>query len=131
MSDSEKIRDVQYNFSNFLWHNLMEIHELESRGHYTEALILSVDLVKYLPPVVRAELEKHVREIKREIELVDEPFLNKHHFVRLLMRERKKNALAKKLLDDFICKMISLLDKRGYLEKRTPRYTIEDFPEVE
>ena len=80
---------------------------------------------------MRVELEKHVREIKREIGSVDEAFSDKHHFISWLMRARKKNALAKKLLDSFICRMMSLLDKRGYLEKRTPRYTLEDFPDVD
>jgi len=131
MSDSDRIKDIRFDFSHFLWHNLMEIHELESQGRYVDALVLSVDLVKYLPVVVRVELEEDANEIKHKIKMIDGDFSGKHHFVSRLMKTRRKNALAKKMLDNFIRKMIGLLDERGYLEKRFPHLTLKDFPEVD
>ena len=129
MSEPERIKNLQFNFSNFLWRNLTEIHEQEAKGNYVDALILSLDLVKYLPPAVERSLREDVEKIKHSLR--DGVNVGGHHYVRMLIKNRRKQALAKKFLDEFIRKMIALLDKRGYLEQRTSRYTIEDFPRLD
>jgi len=115
--EPEKIKDLQYSFSGFLWKQLDAIQEawLDQNDPLT-ALYRATTLVNYLPIPIKKELEPYVEEIEKDV--------NKSFHIHAadfqstqIIRNRAAMLKAQKYLPMFMNKMLNLLDARGYLEK--------------
>jgi len=114
---NEKIKDLQYSFSGFLWKSLDKIQEawLDQNDPLT-ALYRATSLVNYLPIPIKKELEPYVQQIQKDIN--DSFSVNSTDFqTTRIMRNRTAMLKAQRYLPLFMDKMLSLLDARGYLER--------------
>jgi hypothetical protein len=127
----EKVRDLQYSFSSFLWHNLMKIQENWDAGDIVHALSEAVSLRTYLPIPVKDELKALADEITEKLNKSFETSASDFHSS-MLVKHRESRRVAQLYLKRYIDKMMTCLDKRGYLERGsyTP-ITKEDFSNLE
>jgi len=112
----ERIKDLQYSFSSFLWKNLIGVQEKWDEGNVYEALAQVLSLVKYLPVKIKDELEEDVDKIE---ELVNKSFNAEASDFQstMLARNKQIDKIARFYFPKFVNKMMTLLDKRGYLER--------------
>jgi hypothetical protein len=113
----EKIKDLQYSFSGFLWKNLDKIQEawLDQNDPLT-ALYRATSLTHYLPIPIKKELEPYVKQIQKDVN--DSFSVNSTDFhTTQLTRNRAAMFKAQKYLPLFMNRMLNLLDQRGYLER--------------
>jgi hypothetical protein len=127
----EKVRDLQYSFSSFLWHELLKIQENWDEGDIIHALSEAISLRVYLPIPVKDELKALADEITEKLNKSFEASASDFH-TSMLAKHRESRRVAQLYLKRYIDKMMTCLDKRGYLERGsyTP-ITKEDFSNLE
>jgi len=127
----EKVRDLQYSFSSFLWHNLTKIRENWDEGDIVHALSEAISLRTYLPIPVKAELKALADEITEKLNKTFETKASDFHSS-MLVKHRESRRVAQLYFKRYIDKMMICLDQRGYLERGsyTP-ITQQDFKSLE
>ncbi len=129
--EPEKVKDLQYSFSSFLWHNLMKIQENWDVGDIVHALSEAISLRTYLPIPVKDELRPLADEITEKMNKTFNAGSSDFHSS-MLAKNRESKRVAQFYFKRYIDKMMVCLDKRGYLERGsyTP-ITSQDFKNLE
>ncbi len=129
--NTEKVKDLQYSFSGFLWKRLDEIQVCWSQGDFATAIWRASNLVTFLPDVIKRELEPDIKEIKEKMNRSYQVGGSDFHTT-MSLRNKTAEQVAQTCLNGLMNKMLSLLDARGYLERGayTP-ITKEDFKKLE
>jgi hypothetical protein len=131
VSEPEKIKDLQYSFSGFLWKNLDKIQQSWDEGDPVHALWQTLSLVNYLPVVIKNELEPYAKQIAAKMNRAAGVESSDFH-TSMLSKNRANTFTAERYLPWFINKMMRLLDDRGYLERGTWQPIVkEDFKKLE
>jgi hypothetical protein len=114
----EKIKDLQYSFSGFLWKNLDKIQESWDAGDLPGALRRAINLTNYLPVVVKKELEGDVETITLEMNnALSSDGRAADFFTSMQARNKQATRIAGYYLPRFVKKTLQILDQRGYLER--------------
>jgi hypothetical protein len=114
--NQERIKDLQYSFSSFFWRNIIGAQEKWDEGDVYGAIYRALGLVIYLPIPVKKQLEKDRDKIQNLLNGCSN--LEAHDFqTTMLLRDKQLNKVARHYFPEFINKMMTLLDKRGYLER--------------
>jgi len=129
--NTEKVKDLQYSWSSFLWKNITLINENWDLGDLPKALEEAVNLVVYLPVKVKEELEPYTKEIAAKMNKAYETESSDFHSS-MLVKSKASMIVARQYLGPFLKLLMGKLDERGYLERGsyTP-ITKEDFKKLE
>jgi len=129
--NTEKVKDLQYSWSSFLWKNITLINENWDLGDLPKALEEAVNLVVYLPVKVKEELEPYAKEIAAKMNKAYETESSDFHSS-MLSKSKASMIVARQYLGPFLKLLMGKLDARGYLERGsyTP-ITKEDFKKLE
>ena len=129
--NTEKVKDLQYSWSSFLWKNITLINENWDLGDLPKALEEAVNLVVYLPVKVKEELEPYTKEIAAKMNKAYETESSDFHSS-MLSKSKASMIVARQYLGPFLKLLMGKLDERGYLERGsyTP-ITKEDFKKLE
>jgi hypothetical protein len=129
--NTEKVKDLQYSWSSFLWKNITLINENWDLGDLPKALGEAVNLVVYLPVKVKEELEPYAKEITAKMNKAYETESSDFHST-MLSKSKASMIVARQYLGPFLKLLMGKLDERGYLERGsyTP-ITKEDFKKLE
>lgn len=126
----EKARKIQIGWSAFLWSYLNAIANAMTERDYNEALKIIEDLMSFLPPDTKKDLEeeeKKVKETRRKFEKMFLETLNHPHSTpydagRAVYNLRvQTDSVAYPIVKGTIERIIEVLDKKGYLEVREKR----------
>jgi len=119
----EKVRKIQYNFVNFLWERLAAIERDLDEGRPFPAWKKTYRLLKYMPSAVKKELsemaEKYNKIVNQYNTKVSKMMMSPYE--KLRTRRHVVDRFAWTFTNDFIDKMMLLLDEREYLEIRARR----------
>ena len=113
----ERIKDLQYSFSGFLWKQLDNIQTSWDEGDVVRATWRTLTLVKYLPVAIKEELKPIADQIAKELNQAPEVVEGHDFHTEMILKNKAAQAVAQKYLGAFINKMMTLLDQRGYLER--------------
>ena len=127
----ERVKDLQYSWSSFLWKNITLINENWDLGDLPKALEEAVNLVVYLPVKVKEELEPYAKEIAAKMNKAYQTESSDFHSS-MLSKSKASMIVARQYLGPFLKLLMGKLDERGYLERGsyTP-ITKEDFKKLE
>jgi len=127
----ERVKDLQYSWSSFLWKNITLINENWDLGDLPKALEEAVNLVVYLPVKVKEELEPYAKEISAKMNKAYQTESSDFHSS-MLVKSKASMIVARQYLGPFLKLLMGKLDERGYLERGsyTP-ITKEDFKKQE
>ncbi|MCJ7634114.1 hypothetical protein MUP77_17220, partial [Candidatus Bathyarchaeota archaeon] len=101
----EKVKDLQYSFSSFLWHNLMKIRENWDAGDIVHALSEAISLRTYLPIPVKDELRLLADEITEKMNKSFEVESSDFHSSRIA-KNRESQRIAQFYFKRYIDKMM-------------------------
>jgi hypothetical protein len=120
----EKIKDLQHSFDSFLWRCVTQIQINWDSGERSKALEEALGLVIYLPVNVKKHLQVERDKIQK---LMNNAFnVESSDFqTTMLLRNKQLDKISTYYFPRFMDAMITLLDKRGYLERgllAAPKY---------
>ena len=113
-----KIKGLQFDYRTFLWRALSKIWQAETEGYYDLALHYTLSLIKYLPRWAKQEFSEEAEKIRQELRQVGRNVAGADFVVKDINRNKIRQRWARDHLKDFLDRLTSRLDEKGYLEIR-------------
>lgn len=115
MSDNVA-KGFQFKYENFLWIEIHEIRKIQREGNHARALQYALSLVDYLADEIKKEFRDKAKKIGATLRSIRGR--GPSQFVQAIKRNEARQLYAMTVLPSFIDELTSMLDKRGYMEKK-------------
>lgn len=109
-------KGFQFKYENFLWIEVHEIRKMERQGNPALALEYTLSLVKYLADEIKKETRDKADKIGKAFRSIRGE--GPSFFVQGVDQHRARQRYAKMVLPGLIDELTSMLDRRGYMEKK-------------
>ena len=100
-------------------------------GDPAGALKYALGLVDYLADEIKQKFRDKAKKIKAHMQQIEAGTQGPYAFNRSLNRNRALQSYAFKMLPTFIDELSTMLDQRGYMEKKSMRLKRADFRKLE
>lgn len=116
------VKGVQFNYVQYVWKSISRIDDMEMTGNHYEALKALLRLLNTVPKDIYEMFDKEVTAIKEALakKRVGAASRGIDWFNKYVVTQRDLNTYAAIVLPDLKRAVCSELDRRGYMEKRSP-----------
>lgn len=115
---ADEIRGAEPKFQTFLWSEIQKIREAETQGDFSQALDRATGLIAYLPEDAKEKFRKRATGIREGLNYLATLNGGTDIFTSNVVKHRRLQKAASRLLDGFVNDLTSYLDGRGYMEQR-------------